>query len=243
MTDATYDVAAKMSGVNGVSLTYDGNGNLISDSSTTYVWNARDQLVETRNLQGAVIAQFGYDALGRRRQKSVYGETSRYVYDQLDAVQVKGTNSQIKVVYVTGALDEPLQRIALNGSIARIETYLVDHIGSIVALKDSAGTDVAAYSYDAFGRSQAGTEDVNPFQFTGRENDGTGLYYYRARYYSPELGRFLQSDPIGLEGGINPYSYVSGESDLACGSNGPCRDISERWRYHECLSRSASRWQ
>ncbi|MGW8391821.1 RHS repeat-associated core domain-containing protein [Pseudoduganella sp. HUAS MS19] len=208
MADATYDAAAKMSGVYGVTLTYDENGNLTSDASASYVWNTRDQLVEMRNLQGGVIAQFSYDALGRRRQKTIYGETSRYVYDQLDAVQEQGIDSRIKAVYVTGALDERLQRITPNGSTTRTDTYLTDHIGSILALKDLAGRDVVAYSYDSFGNSEASAVDGNPFQFTGRENDGTGLYYYRARYYSPTKHRFVQSDPIGLAGGINTYAYV-----------------------------------
>lgn len=216
ITDATYDAAAKMSGLNGVTLTYDGNGNLTSDASASYSWNARGQLVEMRNLHGGVIAQFGYDALGRRRQKTIFGETSRYVYDQLDAVQEKGIDLRVKTAYVTGALDERLQRIEINGSTTRIDTYIADHIGSILALKDMAGIDVVSYSYDGFGESESNAVDRNPFQFTGRENDGTGLYYYRARYYSPTKHRFLQSDPIGLDGGINTYAYVE---------NNPISDI------------------
>ncbi len=66
------------------------------------------------------------------------------------------------------------------------------------------------YSYDPFGNvTISGEASDNPFQYTGRENDGTGLHYYRARYYSSELQRFISEDPIGLAGGdINFYSYV-----------------------------------
>ena len=65
--------------------------------------------------------------------------------------------------------------------------------------------------YDAFGNtSTGGTASSNPLQYAGRENDGTGLYYYRARYYSPKLGRFISQDPIGLTGGLNMYAYVRG---------------------------------
>jgi RHS repeat-associated protein len=53
-----------------------------------------------------------------------------------------------------------------------------------------------------------GEASENPFQFTGREKDETGLYYYRARYYSPEMGRFISEDPIGLPGGMNFYLYT-----------------------------------
>lgn len=210
LVDVSYDAAAKMSAASGVMLSYDENGNLTSDASVSYVWNSRNQLVEMRTLDGALIAQFSYDGLGRRRQKSINGETTKYVYDQLDIVQERGLDSQVKAVYVVGALDERLQRIVPNGSSFRMDTYLVDHIGSVLELRDMAGNTVVNYSYDAFGNSEASTLDGNPFQFTGRENDRTGLYYYRARYYSPAKHRFLQSDPIGLAGGINTYAYVGG---------------------------------
>lgn len=144
-------------------------------------------------MEGALIAQFSYDALGRRRKKTVHDETTRYVYDQLDVVQERGVDSQVKTVHVTGALDERLQRISLNvnGSATRIDTYVADHIGSILPIKDMAGANIVTYSYDEYGNSQSSGVDSNPFQFTGRENDGNGLYYYRARYYSPALRRFF----------------------------------------------------
>jgi RHS repeat-associated protein len=212
MADATYDAAAKMSGANGITLAYDLNGNLTSDTRT-YIWNARNQLVEIRSLQGNVIARFSYDALGRRYQKSINGETSTYVYDQMDIVQEKGAGSELKAVYVNGGLDERLQRIlsVSSGAATRLDTYLADQIGSILSLKDMTGADVVTYSYDDYGSSQLSAADSNPFQYTGRENDGNGFYYYRARYYSPSLRRFVQSDPIGLTGGINTYAYVDGD--------------------------------
>jgi RHS repeat-associated protein len=74
---------------------------------------------------------------------------------------------------------------------------------------DGGGAVTTSYTYGPFGQAtSAGPSSANPFQFTGRENDGTGLYYYRARYYSPPLARFLSEDPIGLLGGLNLYGYV-----------------------------------
>ena len=78
-------------------------------------------------------------------------------------------------------------------------------------LTDGAGNKLVDYTYDPYGATTADAAVSNPFQYTGRENDGNGLYYYRARYYSPGMARFISSDPIGLAGGINTYAYVGGD--------------------------------
>jgi RHS repeat-associated protein len=87
---------------------------------------------------------------------------------------------------------------------------LSDALGTTVGLADSSGTAQPEYSYAPFGAVTAGgSSSSNEFRFTGREDDGTGLYYYRARYYSPDRQRFIAEDPIGLAGGdINLYAYV-----------------------------------
>jgi RHS repeat-associated protein len=79
-----------------------------------------------------------------------------------------------------------------------------------VALTDSTGALQTQYTYEPFGNTSiAGAASANPLQYTGRENDGTGLYYYRARYYSPKLQRFISEDPIEFGGGdVNLYAYV-----------------------------------
>jgi RHS repeat-associated protein len=68
-----------------------------------------------------------------------------------------------------------------------------------------------SYTYDPYGStSVTGTSNGNEFQYTGREDEGNGLYFYRARYYSPLFGRFIGEDPLGLGGGMNFYSYALG---------------------------------
>ncbi len=80
-----------------------------------------------------------------------------------------------------------------------------------MALTDPAGGLQTQYTYEPFGATSAtGPASSSPFQYTGRENDGTGLYYYRARYYHPELTRFISEDPIRLHGAeTNFFVYVA----------------------------------
>ncbi len=68
------------------------------------------------------------------------------------------------------------------------------------------------YGYSPYGeQTQVGTNDANSLQYTGRENDNTGLYFYRTRYYDPGLKRFISEDPLGLVGGGDVYAYVAGD--------------------------------
>lgn len=152
-------------------------------------------------------ASFQYDAVGRRIGKTVNGTTTQYVYDGLDIIQEK-QNGTVTANYMrTLNIDEPLARLTTNTP----RFYQTDALGSVIALTDESGTVKTTYSYDPFGNvTVSGETSDNPFQYTGRENDGTWLYYYRARYYSPELQRFISEDPIGFDGGsINLYSYVN----------------------------------
>jgi len=89
--------------------------------------------------------------------------------------------------------------------------FMVDVLGSPVAVTDSVGAAQTEYTYDSFGRTTlTGATNSSSFQYTGRENDGTGLYHVRARYFNPILQRFIHEDPIGFRGGdINVYAYVS----------------------------------
>ncbi len=85
----------------------------------------------------------------------------------------------------------------------------MDSQGSTLALSDGGGTATTSYTYDPFGQTTVTGASSNALQYTSRENDGTGLYYYRARYYSPTLHRFISEDPIGLDGGDeNFYAYT-----------------------------------
>jgi RHS repeat-associated protein len=202
MTSATYDAANRQLSFGGQTLTYDPNGNLASDGVNTYTWNPRNQLV---GINGAgVTASFAYDAVGRRRSRIVDGTTVQFRYDGLNPVQETGTAGTATLLTGLG-IDEYLTRTDTAGT----RTFLADALGSTVALTDAAGVAQEQYTYEPFGATTAaGTIDANTFQYTGRENDPTGLYYYRARYYHPRFGRFIGEDPTGFRGGPNLYTYA-----------------------------------
>jgi RHS repeat-associated protein len=117
-------------------------------------------------------------------------------------------NGTVTANYIrTLNIDEPLARIKNDGTI---RYYQQDAIGSIIALTDENGTIKTQYKYSPFGDIEIiGEQSDNPFQFAGRENDGTGLLSERARYYSIKLQRYISEDPIGLDGGdINFFIRV-----------------------------------
>ncbi|WP_228739210.1 RHS repeat-associated core domain-containing protein [Xanthomonas euvesicatoria] len=147
-----------------------------------------------------------YDALGRRTAKTEGGTSTQYLYDGLDTVQeTQGTT--VNPILTGLGID---QRYARNDTGGRTY-FLTDQLGSTRLLTNAAGSAVQRYEYDPYGTTtQSSTAYTNPYQYTGREKDLNGLYYYRARYYRPQWGRFISEDPIKLAGGVNMYGYVDG---------------------------------
>jgi RHS repeat-associated protein len=177
----------------GVTENYDPNGNLISDGTNAYQWDARNRLI---GITGSVTASFVYDALGRRISKTFNGVTTQFIYDDKDIVAELG-NGGVKATYLRPlTIDEPFVRQE-NAA----EYYHRDALGSTVALSNASGGLSTTYTYEAFGKTTVTGVSSNPFQFTGRENDGGDYYYYRAREYSAKLHRFLSRDPI-----LSPFS-------------------------------------
>jgi RHS repeat-associated protein len=206
---AAYDAANQQIQFNSASpnQTFDANGNLTTSTdasgTTTYTWDARNRLI-SQNGPG-VSATFQYDALGRRVSKTINGVTTQFLYDGKDVVQEIGGGA-VGASYVRSLnIDEPFVRQTSTGN----EFYHVDALGSTLDLTNQAGAVQASYNYEAFGKTTVTGTSSNPFQYTGRENDGTGLYFYRARYYSPTSARFSAEDPIPVLA-ANLYEYVGG---------------------------------
>jgi RHS repeat-associated protein len=200
---AAYDAANEQIQFNNPTpnLTYDANGNLTSQTdangTTNYTWDARNRLV---GISGpGVSASFVYDALGRRITKTINGVTTDIQYDGNDIVQEIG-GAAVSATYIRSLnIDEPFLRAS-----AVAEYYHTDALGSTLALTDQTGSVQTTYTYDPFGNTTISGVSNNPFQYTGRENDGTGIYYYRARYHSPTSQRFLSEDPS-----LAPYTPLS----------------------------------
>jgi RHS repeat-associated protein len=206
VSSATYNGVNSQTTFAGVSLTYDLNGNLTSDGTHTYVWNARDQLV---SINGPGLnASFLYDAEGRRITKTINSTTTSLLYDGDDVVQEK-LGTAVSANMLIGGIDEVFARSEVSGGWSLI----TDALGSTIALTDTAGTVQTQYTFEAFGKTTAsGASNGNPSQYSGREHDETGLYYYRARYYSPSLHRFIAEDPQQFEAGdVNLYAYVGND--------------------------------
>jgi RHS repeat-associated protein len=194
---ATVNVLNQYTSRNGKPVSHDDNANQTINNA---VWDARDRLV---SLSGPnFTASFTYDAMGRRTSKTVNGQTKTYLYDGSDLIRETGAD------YTFGpGIDETLERKS-----GQNEYYLSDALGSVIGLADGNGAIKTSYNYSPFGKKETtGTASGNPFAFTGREDDGTGYYYYRARYYNPDQKRFIAEDPLEFGGGdTNFYAYVGG---------------------------------
>lgn len=160
-------------------------------------------------LTGVVSAGYLYDPMDRQSQKDVGGTKTRFIYNGLQRIaEYDGTAGTLntRFVYATG-LDEPVVEVSAGGT----KTFFHrDRLGSIIARTDNSGAVTQRYAYGPFGESAVlvGTS----FGFTGQRYDAeSSMYYYKARYYSQDIGRFVQPDVIGYADGLNLYSYAQNQ--------------------------------
>jgi RHS repeat-associated protein len=189
----------------GATFGYDPNGNLTSDGTHTYVYDIENRLVSASG--GGASATLDYDPLGRLWRVSSGSNVTTFLYDGDALVAEYNAAGAMIARYVHGAgADVP--HVWYAGATLTDRRFLHgDERGSIVAIADAAGNPIAINSYDEYGIPGAGNS--GRFQYTGQTwLAELGLYYYKARIYSPTLGRFLQTDPIGYAGGISLYAYV-----------------------------------
>jgi RHS repeat-associated protein len=218
---------------NGKSYTYDADGNVLQKSAAgfatqTFAWDALGQL--TSVTSSAATVTFAYDAFGRRVRKSEDGSTTFYLHDGDNlAMELDASGSPI-AEYAYWGLDRP-HAIRKGGATYY---FALDPIsGNVRGLIAESNHDAPSqFRYAPFGEMELDFDQVGmPLRFAAREYDAaTGLYYMRARYYDPTIGRFISEDPIGLDGGLNLYAYT--ENDPVNGSDPfglkPCSPEAEK---------------
>ena len=207
ISTATYDPANRQLTFGPHTMTYDPNGNLTSDGTNTYVWDARNRLSALSRSGGT--STFGYDALDRRLRKTIDGADTRYSYDGLNPIQLVSSTGNVTNLLTGLGIDEFL--LFQEGVDQR--SLLTDALGSTIGEIDAGGMVLAENTYSPFGGVSHVGSARSPFQYIRRENDGTGLYYYRARYYDPAMHRFDAEDPLPprfrAPRELNGYAYAA----------------------------------
>jgi len=214
----------RLSTINANSIQRDNTGNILTDGNRTYQYNTSGRLSQSNNILSGMQGNYTYNFLGQRVRKQLSGsqiDDIRYVYDSannnrlLGEYDASGTRVR-EYIYLNNADESQLvAQIESDGTIHYIHT---DHLDSPRLASNQNQTFIWRWDSDAFGEEQAnedldgnGSDVVINLRFPGQYYDlETGLQYNYFRDYDPSTGRYVQSDPIGLEGGLNTYGYVDG---------------------------------
>ena len=191
--------------IGSITYSYDANGNTIGRGTDVFVYDAFNRLTEaTVNGETSI---YHYNSAHQRVRKSAGGVDVLYVYG-LDGellAEVDAGTGQTQREYVW--LDGQLVAYLVDGTVYHVHN---DHLGTPQALTDETGATVWKASYSPFGKATVTTEQIKfNLRFPGQYYDAeTGLHYNWHRYYDPNTGMYITSDPIGLAGGINTYAYA-----------------------------------
>jgi len=212
--------------------TYNDNGCLTEEydgvDTIYYSYDYDNRLINVTEGQDEI--DYTYDYTGRRIETDNNGTVTKYIYDGDRVIAELDSQDDVICEYVYGVtIDEVLFMI----KDSNYYYYHYDGLGSVRAITDSSEDIVETYTYDVFGKPTLYDDQEqeitrssigNPYYFTGRRFDfNTGLYYYRNRYYHPELGCFMSPDPLGQATGPNLYTYVSNNPPNFIDPLGLCR--------------------
>ncbi|WP_232417770.1 RHS repeat-associated core domain-containing protein [Methyloversatilis thermotolerans] len=189
--------------------THDFEGRLTAQTGVgakTLSWDAKGR-VKTVGAES-----YSYDPMDYRIGRTGGSQGNRRYFLEGEHLESVETGSVLKERYFRGVGTDELVAGWLQDSDGKTRPYLFHHdqVTSVTAVTGHNGGTTQSLRYSAFGQSQSGTgASPNRLKYSGREDDGTGLYYYRARYYDPVIGRFISEDPLGFAAGdVNFYAYV-----------------------------------
>jgi RHS repeat-associated protein len=238
-----HNAANEITAVNTNAITHDDNGNLTGEpvaggiaATYTYDENNRLSTVSVSDPPSAVIAEYDYDGLGRRISKTTVQAKTVFLYDDARIIEERDAGNVTTATYTYGNYIDEVLTVTRPAPLGTLY-YHQNTLWSVYALTDATGNVIERVTYDAYGMPsffdssfipQPSSLVNNRLLFTGREWDAEcSLFHYRARTYSPTLGRFLSRDPLGYVDGMNLYEYVrgnplinvdpSGEFNLAAG--------------------------
>lgn len=211
----------------GVAYSYDAVGNIIGDGAVIYTYSGRNRLVNVK--QGsATIATYQYNALGQRVAKTAGGASTLFAYDNAGHLmgEYDGTGAvNQETVWLN---DTPVATLRKSGASTAIHYVWADHLDTprAITTSDAAGTLEWSWDSDPFGTSQPNAIALTyNLRFPGQYFDAeTAKHYNYFRDYDPALGRYVESDPIGLLGGLSTYAYVGGGPLVAIDSQGLLAD-------------------
>ncbi len=220
----------ELTSVDGVSFTYDSNGNRIKDDRFNYTYNQFDELQTVKTLSGQLVASYTYDEQSRRTSKTIGGVRTNYHYGQgIEVLFETNAAGTITAEYSFDQRGFP-KTMTTNG---QTYFYVLNGHYDVVALTNASGQTVASYSYDAWGNilSQSGAlAEANPYRYAGyRYDEETDHYYLIARYYNAAEGVFLAADPVAGETKNpltqNGYSYANNNPVMNYDPNGNLAQI------------------
>jgi len=203
---------------NDLPLEYDTNGNLFAKGSRLFVYDYRNRLI--RSSRGDDAVTFTYDIFGRQTSRTDLSGTYHFFYAGDQKIEERNGANALTRQYIWGnGIDELLRLDIYNGSSSTPYYVHADAIGSTTAITDSSGNLVERVTYDSYGvptftdalgQTLKKSTIRNTTLFQGREYDyDLALYNYRARYYDPIMGRFLQTDPLGYQDSMNLYQGMN----------------------------------
>ncbi|MDD4980038.1 MAG: SpvB/TcaC N-terminal domain-containing protein [Candidatus Omnitrophica bacterium] len=191
-------------------ISYDANGNLISKGSEQYQYDAENRLTQVN--ESGIITSFVYDGDGGRVVKTLTTNDQRLTTTYIGSLfEIDSDGTTRKHIF---AGSNRVCTLTTNGQRLTTNYYHSDHLGSSSVISDSQGKATQTNSYKPYGGvAKVQGSDTAKYKFNGKELDATGLYFYGARYYDPQVGRFISADTLVARPynpqELNRYSYCN----------------------------------